>query len=466
MQETLLAIHQKRHTWREDMAVRPWLYAIVRYKVVDAFRARGRRVQVPIEDFADVLPAPDAADPTERGDTERVIARLDPRSARIVRAIGLDGASVAETSAALGMTETAVRVALHRALRKLAGFRAEDDRMRTDELIRAMAADSAPGRPVGAGARRDHGRALGRGRPSSRWRRCGLNPALDGDDDRAADAAAPGVPRCCSRSAPALAALRLARPGATAAAGRWLLVAAPVLAGAVVLRELALVPPDAWGRAALGATHARLPGLARADRRCRCSPARSGRSAAAPRTRPRASGALAGLLAGAIAAAIYALHCTGDSPLFYAVWYGLGILAVTGARRGARAAPAALVARIPPSDSSPPRSSTADGGSGTAAGDAAAIVAVGGSICAITALAERSVHHAVRDGRRRRRRATGPAVGPHRSPSRVEARRRGVAHPVLPRMRQQVLEQAVGVDHRDPGAVGRAAPRSARRARG
>lgn len=41
VQETLLAIHQKRHTWREDMPVRPWLYAIVRYKVIDAFRARG-----------------------------------------------------------------------------------------------------------------------------------------------------------------------------------------------------------------------------------------------------------------------------------------------------------------------------------------------------------------------------------------------------------------------------------------
>jgi RNA polymerase sigma-70 factor (ECF subfamily) len=124
VQETLLALHEKRHTWREDQAVRPWLYAIVRYKVVDAFRARGRRVQVPVEDFAEVLVAPAAADPTERGDVERVIARLDPRSARIVRAIGLDGASVAETAGALAMSETAVRVALHRAMRKLAGFRA------------------------------------------------------------------------------------------------------------------------------------------------------------------------------------------------------------------------------------------------------------------------------------------------------------------------------------------------------
>ena len=124
VQETLLAIHQKRHTWREDMAVRPWLYAIVRYKVVDAFRARGRRLQVPIEDFAEVLPAEPEPDPTERSDAERVIARLDPRSARIVRAIGLDGASIAETAGALDMTETAVRVALHRGLKRLAALRA------------------------------------------------------------------------------------------------------------------------------------------------------------------------------------------------------------------------------------------------------------------------------------------------------------------------------------------------------
>ena len=123
VQETLLAIHQKRHTWREDLSVRPWLYAIVRYKVIDAFRARGRRVTLPIEDFAQVLPAEAGPDPTLLGDAERVISRLDPRSARIVRAIGLDGATVAETSADLAMSETAVRVALHRALKRLASLR-------------------------------------------------------------------------------------------------------------------------------------------------------------------------------------------------------------------------------------------------------------------------------------------------------------------------------------------------------
>lgn len=124
VQEVLMAVHAKRHTWREDEPVQPWLYAITRYKVIDAFRRRGRGVDVPIEDFAEVLPAEPGPDPTEAADLARVIDALDPRAAAIVRAIGVEGASVRETGVRLGMTETAVRVALHRAMKRLAVLRA------------------------------------------------------------------------------------------------------------------------------------------------------------------------------------------------------------------------------------------------------------------------------------------------------------------------------------------------------
>lgn len=123
VQDVLLAIHLKRHTWRSGEPVRPWLYAIARYKVIDAFRARGRRLEVPVEDFAEVLGAPAEADPTERADIERMLARLNPRAAAIVRGIGLDGATAAEIGARFGMTEGAVRVALHRALKQVADLR-------------------------------------------------------------------------------------------------------------------------------------------------------------------------------------------------------------------------------------------------------------------------------------------------------------------------------------------------------
>lgn len=123
VQDVLMAVHSKRHTWRQDAPLRPWLYAITRHKVVDAFRARGSAIDLPVEEFADVLPADADADPTERRDMEKLIGMLDQRAAGIVRMIGLEGHSAAETGAALGMSEGSVRVALHRAFKALAALR-------------------------------------------------------------------------------------------------------------------------------------------------------------------------------------------------------------------------------------------------------------------------------------------------------------------------------------------------------
>ena len=55
-------------------------------------------------------------------------------------------------------------------------------------------------------------------------------------------------------------------------------------------------------------------------------------------THPQETGAVAGLFAGGIGAALYAFHCPDDSPLFVAAWYGLsvGIVATLGAMLGAR----------------------------------------------------------------------------------------------------------------------------------
>lgn len=46
-------------------------------------------------------------------------------------------------------------------------------------------------------------------------------------------------------------------------------------------------------------------------------------------TAPARAGFVAGLAGSGLAAAVYALHCTEDSPLFYVTWYGLAILGVT-----------------------------------------------------------------------------------------------------------------------------------------
>jgi RNA polymerase sigma-70 factor (ECF subfamily) len=123
LQEVLLAIHLKRHTWRRADPIRPWLYAIARHKVIDAFRARGRAITVPVEDFHEVLAAPADPDPLADRDRDRMLSLLDPRAADLLRGIGVAGDSIAETAGRLGMSEGAVRVALHRALKKLGSLR-------------------------------------------------------------------------------------------------------------------------------------------------------------------------------------------------------------------------------------------------------------------------------------------------------------------------------------------------------
>jgi RNA polymerase sigma-70 factor, ECF subfamily len=122
VQETLIAIHLKRHTWIESEPIGPWIRAIARHKLIDALRRRGRHVHVPLEDFEETLPSDDAGPDFARRDLERHLHHLPPRQRDVMQSIALDGRSIRETAARLSMTEGAVRVALHRGVASLAAL--------------------------------------------------------------------------------------------------------------------------------------------------------------------------------------------------------------------------------------------------------------------------------------------------------------------------------------------------------
>lgn len=119
VQETLLAIHLKRHTWIADAPVLPWVYAIARFKIVDAYRRRGRRVEIDLDDVTETLAQPEEDRVSDR-DVGRALDGLAPGQRGVVAAITVEGHSIGETARRLGMTETAVRVALHRGLTAIA----------------------------------------------------------------------------------------------------------------------------------------------------------------------------------------------------------------------------------------------------------------------------------------------------------------------------------------------------------
>jgi RNA polymerase sigma-70 factor, ECF subfamily len=120
VQDVLLAVHLKRHTWDPALPLAPWLGAVTRHKTIDALRRNGSRITVSVDDLAEVLAEPAPAQPNH-GDAERMLSALPDKQRRIVQAMTLDDRSAADIGGELGMSEGAVRVALHRALKSLAG---------------------------------------------------------------------------------------------------------------------------------------------------------------------------------------------------------------------------------------------------------------------------------------------------------------------------------------------------------
>ena len=124
VQETLLAIHLKRHTWDAARPIGPWVRTIARNKLVDHLRRRGGRADVSIEGFEEILPAETDAPPVETRDVAPYVAELPVRQRDVVRCILNEDISIRETAVRLKISEGAVRVALHRGLAMIAkGYR-------------------------------------------------------------------------------------------------------------------------------------------------------------------------------------------------------------------------------------------------------------------------------------------------------------------------------------------------------
>ena len=127
VQEVLLALHAKRATWDGARPVLPWIRAIARHKLTDALRRhyrQGRHLERPLADRPD-----EAAEalPELLLDLDRHLAGLPERQRAVVRALGLEGASVPAVAERFRISRVAVRVAFHRGLAALARRAAEGE---------------------------------------------------------------------------------------------------------------------------------------------------------------------------------------------------------------------------------------------------------------------------------------------------------------------------------------------------
>jgi hypothetical protein len=194
--------------------------------------------------------------------------------------------------------------------------------MRTEDLIRALAADVRPSQPprrllplalLAAGAAAGGAFLLVLGtRPD-------LLVALQ----------RPGVALkhlvvLFSALAAFGASLRLARPEAPIGVWGWALLVAPVIAVTAFWASAWVTPVEFWP-ARIAQCLAGIGGLGLPILGATLWALRRGAPA-----RPGVAGAVAGLLAGSTGASVYALYCTEDSPLFWGVWYVLAVAIVAG----------------------------------------------------------------------------------------------------------------------------------------
>jgi RNA polymerase sigma-70 factor (ECF subfamily) len=122
VQETLIAVHTQRHTYRPDQPLTAWVHAIAKYKLIDCLRRHAHREALndPLDDDSDWLVAADDESVDARRDLDKLLGTLPDRQRLPIVHVKLEGLSVAETAALTGMSESAVKVGVHRGLKALA----------------------------------------------------------------------------------------------------------------------------------------------------------------------------------------------------------------------------------------------------------------------------------------------------------------------------------------------------------
>ena len=120
VQETLIAIHAKRATFDRDQPLTAWVYAIARYKLIDHYRRSGQRRFTPIEDEAGLFVEDESAAAEARHDLTHGLAGLPARTRDLVVSVKLNEEPIADVARRTGMSESAVKVAVHRGFQKLA----------------------------------------------------------------------------------------------------------------------------------------------------------------------------------------------------------------------------------------------------------------------------------------------------------------------------------------------------------
>jgi RNA polymerase sigma-70 factor (ECF subfamily) len=119
VQDALIAIHFKRHTYDPGRPFLHWAYSVARYKLMDHFRRTGLRREAPIESAEALFATDDIEARSASQDLQKLLATLPVRQRTLLSDVKITGLSVQEAAAKAGMSPGAGKVSIHRAMKAL-----------------------------------------------------------------------------------------------------------------------------------------------------------------------------------------------------------------------------------------------------------------------------------------------------------------------------------------------------------
>jgi RNA polymerase sigma factor (sigma-70 family) len=115
-------MHNHRHTYQPDQPLTAWVHAIARHKLIDLLRAKSVREALhdPLDDEAALFAASETDASDARRDLDGLLETLPAKQREPIRCVKVQGLSVVETARLTGLSESAVKIGIHRGLKTLA----------------------------------------------------------------------------------------------------------------------------------------------------------------------------------------------------------------------------------------------------------------------------------------------------------------------------------------------------------
>jgi RNA polymerase sigma-70 factor (ECF subfamily) len=123
-QEILISVHKASQTYDPSRPFKAWLYAIIKFRLSDYLRSVYRKAEKGLDSFDEKEFEISSHDNSENAFDnkemlEKMLTKLTKKQQDIIRMTKIDGFSMKETAEKMKMSESAVKVSVHRALDKL-----------------------------------------------------------------------------------------------------------------------------------------------------------------------------------------------------------------------------------------------------------------------------------------------------------------------------------------------------------